>query len=101
MNHYRDIPPAKEIQRPLKNANLIEVVDQWDNDFILAIDLDANLDLINAANFMDIKGLLELACARIATVMIREPVEEVWRIFNIECDMTEEEKAEYAKYPLD
>ena len=50
---------------------------------------------------MDIPSLLQLSLCRIGSEMLDKPIEEVQKKFEIECDMTEEEKKEYDKYPLD
>lgn len=97
--HYRDSEP-REIPKPLPSANLIEVTDEWDVTFINAIDLDTTFDVINAANYMDIKPLLDLACAKVASVMKGKTAEEIRNMFNIECDLTEEELKEYEEYQI-
>ncbi|GAB2263576.1 hypothetical protein Droror1_Dr00025710 [Drosera rotundifolia] len=45
-----------------------------------------------AANYMDIKGLLDLFCQSAADMIIDKTVEEVQKTFNIENDFTEEEE---------
>ncbi len=97
--HYRDSEP-REIPKPLPTANLQEVTDDWDVSFINGIDLDSTFDLINAANFMDIKPLLDLCCAKVACVMKGKTAEEIRNMFNIECDLTEEELKEYEEYQI-
>lgn len=97
--HYRDSEP-REIPKPLPSANLVEVTDEWDVTFINAIDLDTTFDVINAANYMDIKPLLDLACAKVASVMKGKTAEEIRNMFNIECDLTEEELKEYEEYQI-
>ena len=97
--HYRDNEP-KDIPKPLPSANLLEVTDEWDVNFINSIDLDTTFDIINAANYMDIKSLLDLACAKVASVMKNKTAEEIRNMFNIECDLTEEELKEYEEYQI-
>jgi S-phase kinase-associated protein 1 len=97
--HYREKEP-REIPKPLPSANLVEVTDEWDVAFINAIDLDTTFDVINAANYMDIKPLLDLACAKVASVMKGKTAEEIRNMFNIECDLTEEELKEYEEYQI-
>ena len=97
--HYKDSEP-REIPKPLPSANLIEVTDEWDVNFINAIDLDTTFDMINAANYMDIKPLLDLSCAKVASVMKNKTAEEIRNMFNIECDLTEEELKEYEEYQI-
>jgi len=97
--HFKGSEP-KEIPRPLPSNNLLEVVDEWDVTFINSLDLDSTFDLINAANYMDIKPLLDLSCAKIASMMKGKSAEEIRTMFNIECDLTEEELKEYEEYQI-
>lgn len=99
LDHYKSTDP-KEIQRPLPSNNLSDVTDEWDITFLNSIDLDATFDLINAANYMDIKPLLDLSCAKIASLMKGKSAEEIRNMFSIECDLTEEELKEYEEYQI-
>jgi len=47
-----------------------------------------------AANFMDIKSLLELACAKVASLIKDMSIQEIRNFFNIENDFTPEEEAQ-------
>jgi len=49
---------------------------------------------------MDIKPLLDLSCAKVASIMKGKSSEEIRQIFNIECDLTEEELKEYEEYQI-
>ncbi len=97
--HYQSTEP-KEIPKPLPSGNLLDVTDEWDVTFINSIDLDTTFDIINAANYMDIKQLLDLSCAKIASLMKGKTAEEIRTMFNIECDLTEEELKEYEEYQI-
>lgn len=97
--HYKDSEP-KEIPKPLPSANLLDVTDEWDVTFINSIDLDTNFDMIQAANYMDIKPLLDLSCAKIASLMKGRSADEIRTMFNIECDLTEEELKEYEEFQI-
>ena len=99
LEHYKDSEP-KEIPKPLKDSKLENVIEKWDADYILPIPKEECVSIINAANYMDIPSLLQLACAKIAALMMDLPVEEIQKEFGIENDMTEEEAAEYDKYPI-
>ena len=50
-------------------------------------------ELILAANFMDIKMLLDLACAKVASMIKGKSPEEIRKTFNIKNDFTPEEEA--------
>ena len=82
LEHYKDIEP-KEIIYPLPNKSFEECVDDWDYHFI---DLDNNemiFDIMKAANFMDINSLLDLTCAKIASLLKGKDEEQIRNIFNI------------------
>lgn len=96
--HYQSTEP-RVIPKPLPGL-LEECIDQWDIDFLAGIDLDLTFDLVNAANYLDIKSLLELSCAKIASLMKGKSSEEIRIMFNIECDLTEEELKEYDDYKI-
>jgi S-phase kinase-associated protein 1 len=89
--HWKDGEP-KSIPKPLPSANLKDVTDEWNADFIMALELPFTYDIINAANYMDVKPLLELSCAKVASLMKNKTVEQIRDYFNIPIDMTEEDQ---------
>jgi len=89
---YHSDNPAKEIEKPLKSANMAEVVSQWDADFV-DVDQELLFELILAANYMDIKPLLDLACAKVASMIKGKTTEQIRKTFNIVNDFTPEEEA--------
>lgn len=88
--HYEN--PPKEIEKPLKSANMAEVVSQWDADFV-NVDQELLFELILAANYMDIKPLLDLTCAKVASLIKDKTPEDIRKTFNIVNDFTPEEEA--------
>ena len=96
---YKDTEP-KEIPKPLPSANLTDVTDEWDVNFIGGVDLDSVFDIINAGNYLDIKPLLDLACAKVASIMKGKSAEEIRSIFNLENDLTEDEVKEFEEYQI-
>ena len=97
--HYKDKEP-QQIPKPLPSQDLKEVTDEWDVNFINGMELDSVFDLINAANYMDISSLLDLSCAKIASLMKGKSAAEIRAMFNIECDLTEDELKEYEEYQI-
>ncbi len=83
--------PAKEIERPLRSANMREVVEQWDADFV-EVEQEVLFEMILAANYMDIKPLLDLTCAKVASMLKGKTPEEIRKKFNIQNDFTPEEE---------
>ena len=89
LEHYKDKEP-KEIEHPLPTSNFSECVDKWDFDYI-DIDLGLIHEIISAANYLDIKPLLELASAKVASLIKGKTTEEVRKLFGITNDFTPEE----------
>ena len=86
---HTNAPP--EIDKPLRSNNLADVVNQFYADFV-DLDQEVLFELILAANFMDIKSLLELACAKVASLIKGKTIPETRKFFNIENDFTPEEE---------
>jgi S-phase kinase-associated protein 1 len=60
--------PPKEIEKPLRSSNMSEVVSKWDAAFV-EVPQETLFELILAANYMDIKPLLDLTCAKVASMI--------------------------------
>ncbi|ESQ33021.1 hypothetical protein EUTSA_v10005053mg [Eutrema salsugineum] len=67
-------------------------LDKWDADFLKGMDFDTMFPLVLAANYLNVKGLLDLVCQSIADYIQDKKVEEVREIFKIENDYTPEEE---------
>lgn len=91
MRYHAD-NPAKEIEKPLKSPNMSEVVSQWDADFV-DVEQELLFELILAANYMDMRPLLDLTCAKVASMIKGKNPEQIRRTFNIVNDFTPEEEA--------
>ena len=87
--HYQDSEP-RQIEKPLPK-DFKDCVDEWDYKFI-GDDNTQILAIIFAANFMDIKPLLELAAAKVATLIRGTTTESIRKDFEIKDFSKEEEK---------
>ena len=67
---------------------------EFDAKFIDIDNLETIFDIIMAANYLDIKSLLDLSCAKIATLIRGKTPEEIRKTFNIVNDFTPEEEAQ-------
>ena len=104
LNHFKDKEP-KEIPKPFPERTDEEffrsiLEDDWTYNF-LQMSIEDAISLVNAADYLQLDGLINLLAAKLAHEMCNCEVEEARRKFGIECDMTEEEIEEYDKYPLD
>ena len=105
LEHYKDFEP-KEVPKPFPERTDEEFMkgilnDQWTYDYLTNQTLEELINLINAADYLQIEGLINIIAAKLAHEMCNCEVEEARKKFGIECDMTEEEIAEIDRYPLD
>ena len=89
LTHYKT-EEMKEIPKPLPSGDLKLYLDEWDYDYINPLTLEETIDLLNAAQILDIKGLLNLTSAKIASEMLTGTVNEVLEKFRIK-DVKEKE----------
>jgi len=85
MNYHQGKDPGIP-DKPLRSKNMKEVCAQhpWDADFIDAIGNQRQLlyDVILAANYMDIKPLLHLGCAKVASLIKGVPLNKIKNILD-------------------
>lgn len=95
--YYKQEDPMTELKRPLKSDKMSENVQPWYAEFADNLDQTMLFQLVLAANYMDIKPLLDLASGKIALIIKGKTCEEIRELFNIENDFTPEEMAEVKK----
>ncbi|GJN25288.1 hypothetical protein PR202_gb13095 [Eleusine coracana subsp. coracana] len=69
-----------------------ETLDEWDRNLIDILNTDALFDLINAANFLNIKNLYEITCQKVADMIKGKTPNQLREMFNVTEDFTKEEK---------
>ncbi|KAJ3274584.1 suppressor of kinetochore protein mutant [Terramyces sp. JEL0728] len=92
-HHKNDTPPPLEDEMKAKSS---DDIDEWDRDFI-AVDQGTLFEIILAANYMDMQGLLDLGCKTVANMIKGKSVEEIRKTFNITNDFTPEEEEQIRK----
>ena len=95
LEHYENSEP-KEIERPLPSSEFKDCVEEWDYNYI-NVELEMIFEIILGANYMDIKPLLELASAKVASLIKGKTTEEIRKLFNITNDFTPEEEQQIAE----
>jgi S-phase kinase-associated protein 1 len=91
--HHKNVEAMSDIEKPLKSSNMAEVVQEWYANFV-NVEQEVLFELILAANYMDIKPLLDLTCATVASMIKGKTPEEIRKTFNIVNDFTPEEEAQ-------
>jgi len=84
MKEHKGVEPPI-IEKPLRSKVMKDVCPhKWDADYIDKIgDTRQQLyDLILAANYMDIKSLLHLGCAKVASLIKGQPLEKIKEILD-------------------
>ncbi|ORZ00835.1 E3 ubiquitin ligase complex SCF subunit sconC [Syncephalastrum racemosum] len=71
-------------------------IDEWDQKY-MEVDQETLFDIILAANYLDIKPLLDVGCKTVANMIKGKSAEEIRRTFNITNDFTPEEEAQIKK----
>ena len=88
-------PAAPPAALPANPASLHseEEAKEYDAAFV-KVDQSTLFELILAANYMDIKSLLDLTCAKVASMIKGKTPEQIRKTFNIRNDFTPEEEAQ-------
>lgn len=65
--HYKE-DPMTPIQTPLKSSKLEDLVQPW---YVSFVDVEQQLlfEMVTAANFMDVKPLLDLTCLAVSILI--------------------------------
>lgn len=92
LKHHKGKVPA-EIAKPIRSVKMQKIVeDEWDAEFINKMAKRTIFQIILGANYMDIKSLLHLGCAKIATMIKGKSPEEIKKILS-EDDQEDEKEA--------
>uniref|UniRef100_T1GLY0 Skp1-related protein n=1 Tax=Megaselia scalaris TaxID=36166 RepID=T1GLY0_MEGSC len=91
--HKDDPMPSEDDDSKEKRTDDIS---SWDADF-LKVDQGTLFELILAANYLDIKGLLDVTCKTVANMIKGKTPEEIRKTFNIKNDFTPAEEEQVRK----
>ncbi|KAK4771532.1 hypothetical protein SAY87_032064 [Trapa incisa] len=91
--HVEAAADSKSEERPSTATATEEDLKVWDADFV-KIDQATLFDLILAANYLNIKGLLDLTCQTVTDMIMNKTSEEFRKTLNIKNDHSPEEEEE-------
>ena len=93
--HHKDDPPPKEDEENREKRT--DDIEPFDRGF-LKVDQGTLFELILAANYLDMKLLLDVLCKTVANMIKGKTPEEIRKTFNIKHDFKpEEEQADLDK----
>ena len=91
LTHFNGEAP-KQIEKPITSNEIKSLTDEWSANFIDQLSMEELVNLTVAANYMGINCLLDLCCAKVATLCKDKNEDEIYKTFNINDTSTEEEK---------
>jgi len=91
LTHCNGTAPA-EIEKPITSNEMKSLTDEWSANFVDQMSNEELVNLTVAANYMGISSLLDLCCAKVATLCKDKSDEEIFKNFNINETFSEEEK---------
>lgn len=80
MKYYHN-DNMNNIEKPLISSDLKDIIQVWYVNFI-DIEQEFLFSLVQAANYLDIQPLLNLCCAKIASMIKNKTSDEIKEIFN-------------------
>lgn len=89
--HYHDVEMMTPISTPLSSTKLDDMVQNWYVDYV-KVSKNILFDLVSAANFMDVKPLLDLTCLAVSIMIKGKSAIELREMFNISNELTAEEE---------
>jgi S-phase kinase-associated protein 1 len=90
-NHHKGDQLSKD-----EDTKKTDDIEPWDLEFC-NVDQATLFELIMAANYLDIKSLLDLGCKTVANMIKGKTPEQIRQTFNIKNDFTPEEEEQVKK----
>ena len=91
LNHLNGVAPP-EIEKPITSNEMKNLTDEWSANFVDKMTMEELVNLTVAANYMGINCLLDLCCAKVASLCKDKSEDDIFKTFNINETFTEEEK---------
>ncbi|EPE09623.1 scf complex subunit skp1 [Ophiostoma piceae UAMH 11346] len=88
---YHRNDPLTNNEDETENRKKTTDISEWDQKY-MQVDQEMLFEIILAANYMDIKALLDVGCKTVANMIKGKSPEEIRKTFNITNDFTPEEE---------
>jgi S-phase kinase-associated protein 1 len=89
-DHHKHDPPTSNDDDSDSRKKTTDI-EEWDQKF-MQVDQEMLFEIILAANYLDIKALLDVGCKTVANMIKGKSPEEIRKTFNIQNDFTPEEE---------
>jgi len=89
-DHHKNDPPSADDDDSDSRKKATDISD-WDQKY-MAVDQELLFEIILAANYLDIKALLDVGCKTVANMIKGKSPEEIRKQFNIQNDFSPEEE---------
>ena len=90
---HHQTEPMTPITTPLRSDVLKDLVQEWYASFV-DVNKEMLFGLVAAANYLDIKQLLDLTCLAVSILIKGKSAQELRDMFNISAELSEEERAQ-------
>ncbi|KAI9184477.1 hypothetical protein H9P43_003530 [Blastocladiella emersonii ATCC 22665] len=90
-HHKNDPLPNPDEEEDTEERRRSDDIDEWDSEYI-TVEQEMLFEIILAANYLDIKPLLDLGCKTVANMIKGKTTEEIRKTFGIQNDFTPEEE---------
>jgi hypothetical protein len=96
LTHYKDTDPV-DVKKPLEKYDIKETYGEWEEGYIKQFESDkaGMWKLLEGANYIDCRNLLELGCSKVAIQIKDFTGKEMTEYFGLEEDLTEEEAQKF------
>jgi len=93
--------PMHELTTPLNGTDIDTILasQPWYRSYISDMDRPMVFRIVQAANYMEIQPLLDIACLRVSTELVGKTAEEIRTILNLPKMTPEEEEEARKKHP--
>ena len=90
LDNYADKEFTK-LPTQLESTKLEDELEEWNFKFLTDLSFEQTFNLINAAEYIQLPHLHDLACVKIAAFMKDKEPDDVNKEFTIECQLTSDE----------
>jgi S-phase kinase-associated protein 1 len=90
--HWANEPKPSDDDKPDITKGTPVEFSPWDEEFFSTVDQDMLYEILLATNYLEIKGLYDLACQTVVNMIRGKNTEEIRQILNLKSDFTKEEE---------